>query len=71
MDCRKSPQIEFKNLDDFEDRFSRPKKPLQPLQPYFFKKKLPHPVGLIITGSRMNNAGHFLWNGSSKIKTFP
>jgi hypothetical protein len=40
-----------------------------PQQPYFLKKH-PDRDGLIITGTKMTNTGHFLWNGSSKIKFF-
>ena len=43
--------------------------PQQPLQPYFLKK-LPGPDGLIITGTKMTNTGHFLYNESSEFQFF-
>ena len=35
-----------------------------------FSQKNPDPDGLIITGTKITNTGHFLWNGSSKIQFF-
>ena len=35
-----------------------------------FPQKTPDPDGLIITGTKMTNVGHFLWNGSSKTQLF-
>ena len=47
----------------------QPQWPQQPLKPYFIKK-LPDPDDWIIPGTKITNAGPFLWNGSSKIQFF-
>ena len=45
----------------------QPQWPQQPLKPYFIKK-LPDLEDWIVAGTKMTNAGPFLWNGSSKIQ---
>ena len=35
-----------------------------------FPQKTPDPDVLIITGTKMTNVGHFMWNGSSKTQFF-
>ena len=47
----------------------QPQWPQQPLKPYFIKK-LPDLDDWIVPGTKMTNAGPFLWNGSSKIQFF-
>ena len=44
----------------------QPQWPQQPLKPYFIKE-LHDPDYRIIPGTKMTNAGPFLWSGSSKI----
>ena len=47
----------------------KPLQPQWPQQPHFIKK-ITHPDGLIIPGTKMTNISPFLWNGSSKIILF-
>ena len=47
----------------------QPQWPHWPQQPHFIKK-ITHPDGLIIPGTKMTNTGPFLWNGSSKLHFF-
>ena len=47
----------------------QPQWPQQPLKPYFIKE-LPYLDDWIVPGTKMTNAGPFLWNGSSKIHFF-
>ena len=48
-------------------RLLQPQWPQQPLKPYFIKE-LPDLDDWIVPGTKMTNAGPFLWNGSSKIQ---
>ena len=47
----------------------QPQWPQQPLKPYFIKE-IPDIDDWIIPGTKMTNAGPFLWDGSSKIQFF-
>ena len=67
-------KAENQDLDDSEVLIShwsywplQPQWPQQPLKPYFIKIN-PDPDDWIIPGTKMTNAGPFLWNGSSKIQ---
>mgnify|MGYP001176564651 CR=1 FL=1 len=67
-------KAENQDLDDSEVLIShwsywplQPQWPQQPLKPYFIKK-LPDPDDWIIPGTKMTNAGPFLWNVTSVSK---
>ena len=69
----KSSLVIFQALEPLQPQ--QPHRPLQPqwpqqsLKPYFIKE-LPDLDDWIVPGTKMTNAGPFLWNGSSKIQFF-
>ena len=69
----KSSLVIFQALKPLQPQ--RPHQPLQrqwpqqPLRPYFIKE-LPDLDDWIVLGTKMTNAGPFLWNESSKIQLF-
>ena len=69
----KSSVVIFQALKPLQPQWpqwpQQPQWPQWPQQPHFIKK-ITHPDGLIIPGTKMTNTGPFLWNGSSKIILF-
>ena len=67
---QKSSVVIFQALEllqpHWPHRPQQPHWPLQPQKPYFTHKKNPGPDNWIIPGTKITNAGPFLWNGSSK-----
>ena len=73
---QKSSVVIFQALKPVQPQWShwphlpqQPQWPHWPQQPHFIKK-ITHPDGLIIPGTKMTNTSPFLWNGSSKIQFF-
>ena len=69
----KSSLMIFQALEPLQPQ--RPHRPLQPLWPQqhlkpYFIKELPDLDDWIVPGTKMTNAGPFLWNRSSKIQFF-